>query len=75
MSMVKITCPTCNVDGQMSLLDSRYEGPYRCWKCHANFLLVMDNNMVISCTPMSQEEFEMQREQKKQRDRMKGGTD
>jgi transposase-like protein len=75
MSMVKITCPKCAVDGQMSLLDSSYEGPYRCWKCHENFLLVMNNNAVKSCTPMSQEEFERQRELKKQRDRMKGGAD
>lgn len=74
MSMVKITCPKCNVDGWMSLLDYKYEGPYRCWKCQENFLLVMENNEVKGCTPMSKEEFERQRELKKQRDRLKGGA-
>ncbi|MCL2615532.1 MAG: hypothetical protein FWD30_01895 [Dehalococcoidia bacterium] len=71
MSMVTIPCPNCNVDGMMSLLDMRYEGPYRCWKCHENFLLIMEDNEVKSCTPMTQEEFDHQRELKKQRDRMK----
>ena len=73
MSMVRIPCPKCNVDGMMSLIDQRYEGPYRCWKCHENFLLVMENNEVKSCTPMSQEEFDRQQELKRQRDRLKGG--
>jgi len=70
MSMVKIPCPRCHVDGMMSLLDRRYEGPYRCWKCHENFLLVMEDNELISCTPMTQAEFDRQRELKKTRDRM-----
>jgi DNA-directed RNA polymerase subunit RPC12/RpoP len=71
MSMVTIPCPNCNVNGMMSLLDMRYEGPYRCWKCHENFLLIMESDEVKSCTPMTQEEFDHQRELKKQRDRMK----
>ncbi|MCL2679192.1 MAG: hypothetical protein FWF18_02745 [Dehalococcoidia bacterium] len=70
MSMVTITCPQCSVDGKMSLLDNRYNGPYRCWKCHTALLLVMDNAEVISCTPMSEEEFTHHMELKKQRDRM-----
>jgi len=75
MSMVKITCPKCCVDGMMSLLDMHYEGPYICWKCHEKFLLVMESNEVISCTPMTQEEFDYHREMKKQRDRMKDSRD
>ena len=71
MSMVRIPCPSCKVDGMLSLLDQQYKGPYRCWKCHQNFLLVMENNEVVSCTPMTQEEFDRQCELKKQRDRMK----
>jgi hypothetical protein len=73
MSMVKITCPKCAVDGWMSLLDNKYEGPYRCWKCHDNFLLVMNGGEVTSCTPMTPEEFERQKELKRQRDRMNLG--
>jgi hypothetical protein len=72
MSMVSIVCPECKTEGKMSLLEGRYEGPYSCWKCHQKLLLVMENNVVTSCTPMTPEEFERQKELKKQRDRMKG---
>ncbi len=75
MSMVKITCPSCKVDGWMSLLSNQYDGPYSCWKCHTKFRLVMQNGAIVSCDPMSQEEFDREKEMKKQRDRLHGGAD
>jgi DNA-directed RNA polymerase subunit RPC12/RpoP len=60
--ILKIKCPKCGTDGSFSLADNSYEGPYRCWKCRALFTLKMKNNKLISCEPLSQEEFEKQQE-------------
>jgi hypothetical protein len=72
MAIVNITCPKCNTNNGMSLLDKHFEGSFNCYRCHEHFLLVMDGGEVTSCTPMTQEEFIRQMELKKQRDRMKG---
>jgi len=60
--IVKIKCPKCETDGSFSLADTSYEGPYRCWKCKELFTIKMHNNELISCEPLSQEEFEKQQE-------------
>lgn len=56
--MIDIKCPQCESTGKMSLVDSRYEGPYRCWKCRALFTLTIVNNAVHSCMPLSEEDLE-----------------
>ena len=56
--MLKIGCPKCGTDGNLSLVESSYQGPYRCWKCRELFLLEVDNNELKSCEPLSQEEFD-----------------
>jgi len=71
MNMVKISCPDCQSIGQMSLLDEYYKGPYRCWKCRGNFLLEMDHKTVMSCSPLSQDEFDRFVAEKAARDRNK----
>ncbi len=60
--MIKIKCPECGIEGSMSLLESSYEGPYKCWKCRALFTIRLKNNQLESCEPLSQEEFEKQQE-------------
>ncbi len=60
--MIKIKCPECGTEGSMSLLESSYEGPYKCWKCRALFTIRLKNNELESCEPLSQEEFEKQQE-------------
>ncbi len=60
--MIKIRCPECGTEGSMSLLESSYEGPYKCWKCRALFTIRLKNNELESCEPLSQEEFEKQQE-------------
>ena len=60
--MVKIKCPACNSEGSLSLLESNYEFPYRCWKCRALFTIRLENNELKSCEPLSQEEFDRQQE-------------
>ncbi len=62
--MTKIKCPDCGAEGSMSLIDVRYEGPYRCWKCRALFTIVLEDNELKDCQPLSQEEFDRQQEAK-----------
>jgi len=56
--LVKIKCPKCEIEGSLSLVESSYQGPYRCWKCRENFTIKMENNELKSCEPLSQEEFD-----------------
>ena len=58
----KIKCPNCNTEGSLSLVESNYQGPYKCWKCRVLFTLKLENNEVKSCEPLSQEEFDRQQE-------------
>lgn len=56
--MLKIECPKCDVEGSLSLIEPSYRGPYKCWKCRALFTLNIENNVVKSCKPLSEAEFE-----------------
>ena len=56
--LVKITCPECNVIGNITLVDTSYEGPYKCWKCRQLFAVKLKNGAVLSCEVLSQEDFE-----------------
>ena len=48
----------------MSLVESSYEGPYRCWKCRALFIIGLKNNELTFCEPLSEEELQKQQEMK-----------
>jgi hypothetical protein len=56
--MIEIQCPECESIGKMSLAQTMYEGPYRCWKCRSLFLIVLANNKLQSIKPLSEEELE-----------------
>ena len=60
--MIVITCPKCQAETKLSLIDADYEGPRKCWKCRELFTIKIKNNKLISCEPLSQEEFEKQQE-------------
>jgi len=60
--MVKITCPNCNTDGFMSLLDSTYQMSYRCWKCKEFFSLSVEDNQVKSIVRLTPEEYQKMKE-------------
>lgn len=60
--LIKIKCPKCEIEGSLSLLESSYQGPYRCWKCRELFTIRLENNELKSCEPLSPEEFEKQQE-------------
>lgn len=56
--MISIKCPKCTMEGKMSLVDPNYNGPYKCWSCRALFTLQIKNDEVVSCEPLSQEEYD-----------------
>ena len=69
--LAKIKCPACQTEGTISLIESSYEGPYRCWKCRALFTIEMKNNQLTSCEPLSEEELQKQQEIKAVQDKLK----
>lgn len=58
----KILCPKCHTDGSLSLVESSYRGPYRCWKCRELFTISLENGELKSWEPLSQEDFQRQQE-------------
>ena len=56
--MMTIKCPKCSVDGKMSLVNPDYHGPYKCWSCRQLYTIDIKNNAVVSCEPLSQEEYD-----------------
>ncbi len=60
--LVKIKCPKCDTEGTLSLVESSYQGPYRCWKCRELFTIKLENNELKSCEPLSPEEYVKQQE-------------
>ncbi len=58
MQVVKIQCRSCSTESSLSLIDSSYRGPFRCWKCRAIYMITMENNEVVSWEPLSEDEFD-----------------
>ena len=56
--LFKIKCPECAIEGTITLTDTSYEGPYKCWKCRQLFAIKLKNGGMQSCEPLSQEEFD-----------------
>ena len=62
MVLLTLKCPSCATDGTISFLESDYEGPYTCWKCHSLFTIVIQEGKLTSWEPLSQEELQRQQE-------------
>ena len=60
--LIKLKCPKCDIENSLSLAGSTHQGAYRCWKCHELFAIKIENNELKSCEPITQEEFDRQRE-------------
>ncbi len=58
MQVVRIKCRNCETESTLSLIDSNYRGPFRCWKCRAIYMINMVNNEVTSWEPLNEDEFE-----------------
>ena len=68
MKIIEIKCPECESIGKMSLVQMMFEGPYRCWKCRSLFTIVIANDRLQSCEPLSEEEFARWQELHKQQE-------
>jgi hypothetical protein len=73
MPMMTLKCPECGAEAKLSLTDTSYTGPRRCWKCHEFFTITIHNNQLTSCEPLSKEDYERQQEAKKAAEKMGGG--
>lgn len=60
--MITMKCPNCEAESKLSFLEDNYEGPRRCWKCRGLFTIKIKKNELVSCEPLSEEEFEKQQE-------------
>jgi transposase-like protein len=69
--LVKIQCPSCRAEGTMSLVESSYKGPYRCWKCRALFTISIKDSELTFYEPLSEEELKKQQEMKAIQDKLK----
>lgn len=56
--MFAVQCPKCGVSTSVSLAESTYEGPFRCWKCKAPFLVRIEDEGLKYCEPTSEEELQ-----------------
>ena len=56
--MIEIECPSCQSIGKMSLAQTLYEGPYRCWKCRGLYKIVLANNKLQSIESITEQELE-----------------
>jgi hypothetical protein len=60
--MIVMKCPRCEAESKLSFVGDSYEGPRRCWKCRELFTIKIEDNRMVSCEPLSEEEFEKQQE-------------
>ena len=60
--LIKFKCIKCDANNSFSLSDASYQGAYRCWKCHELFTIRIEDNELKSCQPLTQEEFDRQKE-------------
>lgn len=63
--MFTIECPQCGASSSISLQQSVYEGPLKCWKCKVLFMVKIENGELKLCQPLSQEDFEKWQELQK----------
>jgi hypothetical protein len=69
--LFKIKCPACQTEGSMTLVESSYTGPYRCWKCRALYTIELKNNQLVSYKELSEEELKKQQAMKELQDKYK----
>ena len=67
----KIKCPACQIEGTISLVETDYVGPYRCWKCRALFTVEIKNDELISYKCLSEEDLKKQQQMKELQDKFR----
>ena len=73
--MIVLTCPECGAETKLYLVLDSYEGPRRCWKCRSTFLIKIEDNNLVACEPLSQEDFDKEQEIKSLKDKYRRGPE
>lgn len=60
MYRVLIRCPECGGETKLSLQESSYRGPYRCWKCRGSFIVKIESGKLVTAEAIPTEEPENQ---------------
>jgi phage terminase large subunit GpA-like protein len=58
MRRVLIRCPQCGEETRLSLQESSYRGPFRCWKCRGEFIITIKNGKLVTAEAVPTEELE-----------------
>ena len=59
---IEIKCHICDAENKLYLIDSSYDGLFRCWKCKQAYMIVIDNDELKYFKPLSDEKFGKQLE-------------
>ncbi len=59
---VKVRCQKCDAETSLSLVESSYDGLFRCWKCRQSHIIVVENDEIKYCKPLSDEKDSKQLE-------------
>ena len=54
--VIKIKCHKCDAETSLSLVKSSYDGLFRCWKCRQPHIIIIEDDEIKYCKPLSNEE-------------------
>lgn len=55
---IDVKCPSCNTDSSFFIAKNIFQGPYKCRSCKSLYTLKVKNGEILSCEPLSQEDFD-----------------
>jgi len=58
----KVRCKKCDAETRLSLVDSNYNGLFRCWKCKQSYIFVIEKDEIKYFKPLSDEKYGKQLE-------------
>lgn len=74
--MIGIICPKCNAESKFSLMDNKFEGPFKCYKCHSFMKLRIIGETVLDNDIITEEEAQKLQDLKSMKDKLsKKGED
>ena len=59
---IKIKCVKCDAENSLYLIDTSYDGLFRCWKCRQSYIIVIENDELKYCKPLNDESSSKQLE-------------
>jgi len=52
---IKVRCHKCDAETKLSLVEASYDGLFYCWKCRQPHIIVIENDEIKCCKPLSDE--------------------